>query len=274
MGWVCPSALWTSDLRQKCRWAFPFKDNTDDALISSLDDRGVNRLQSQNRMIFLFLVLSFFTFGCAGRKPVTYLSPDFPAKAPMKVAVLPFDNQSVDLLAPVEIQKLVTNGLQRRGYVPIPAESVQQKLQDIGITDGGQLRSVTAQKLGQTLQVDGLFYGTIEDFVFQDLGFFIRRAVRVRLKFVVASTGETLWEDFGQSKHIFVTTKQDVAEQAFIAGLASKMIGNMANRPLALESQLAVQNLILKLPGPGQGVIFVPGPPPGPPPTFPLPPPR
>jgi len=221
-------------------------------------------------MVFLCLILSLLSFGCAGRKPVTYISPAFYAKASAKVAVLPFENQSVDMLAPGELQALVLAGVRRRGYNPMPPDLVQQKLKGVGITDGGQLPSTTPQKLGETLQVDGLFYGTVEDFTFQNVGFVLRRVVKVHLKFVAASTGETLWEDEGQSSHVVATLNKEDAERLFAVGMAGKVVGNVTQRPLALESQQAVQSLLMRLPPPRRGPF--PGPMP-PPPMPPLPPP-
>lgn len=224
-------------------------------------------------MIFLCLVLSLLSFGCAERRPAAVLSPDFYAKASPRVAVLPFENQSVDMLAPGELQGLVIAGVRRRGYNPAPLNMVQQKLKDIGITDGGQLPGFAPQKLGETLQVDGLFYGTVENFVFQNVGFVLRRAVRLRLKLVLASTGETLWEDVGESSHVDVTFDQREAERLFALGLAQRMAQNIMDRPLGVQSQMAVQSLMTRLPSPMARPHFGPGPMPAPPFSRPPPPP-
>lgn len=201
-------------------------------------------------MVFLCGVGSVFTTGCAG-KPVSYLSPTFYSKASPRVAVLLFENESVDMLAPGALQKMVTGGLVRHGYQPIPSDMVQQKLKEVGITDGGQLPSIPSKKLGDVLKVDGLFYGTVEDFIFQNLGFVLRRCVRVRLKLVLASTGETLWEHEGFSQHIKATLDKKEAERLFAIGMGQKAIGNMTQHPLILESEIAVRNLLANLPSPG-----------------------
>lgn len=217
-------------------------------------------------MLFLCLVLSLLSFGCAGRRPAAVLSPNFYAKASPRVAVLPFENQSVDMLAPGQLQGLVTAGLQLRGYNPAPPAMVQQRLRDIGITDGGQLPGFTPQKLGETLQVDGLFYGTVENFVFQNVGFILRKAVQLRLKLVLASTGETLWEDFGEASNVFVTLDRKQAEDLFAIGMAQRLAQNIMNRPLGPQSQAAVQSLMMKLPSPRARPRL--GPSPMPPPPF------
>ena len=231
------------------------------------------------------LIPLFFLVGCAGNKVERNVSPDFYAKAPSKVAVLPFENESVDMLAPIELQSMVVAGVKNRGYDPLAQDAVQQKLKEIGITDGGQLRAVSPQTLKEALKVDGLFYGTLEDFAFQNMGFILRRHVKLRIKLVLASTGETLWEDVGTASKVDLTLDRNEAERRFAAGLAEKAIQNMANRPLWLMSVLAVQRLMAKLPSPRPRVIpgypplppsrppLIPPPPPGIPPPPGVPPP-
>src|SRR6185295_3309610 len=115
---------------------------------------------------------------------------------------------------------------------PLPGELVDERLKGLGITDGGQLPSLTPQKLGETLNVEGLFFGVVEDFLFQDLAFILRRIVKLRMRLVSASTGETLWEDAGEGATVLLAFKEKEARRLFAAGMAQKSAENMAKKPL------------------------------------------
>ena len=199
--------------------------------------------------MFFLAVLLLAGGGCAGHRNTGYLAPDFYSKVSWKVAVLPFDNQSLEIAASEQLRGMVASNIQWRGYNPIPAAEADEKLKGLGITDGGQLPSVTPQKLGEALGVDALFYGNVEKFIFQNIGFVLRRAVRVRVKLVSVATGETLWEDYGEKTTIEATLKKKIAERIFARGMADKAAENMLHRPLWEESQWAVVNLVSKLPG-------------------------
>ena len=226
----------------------------------------------------LFFLAAIFSTGCIPR-PVSYQAPDFFAKASPRVAVLPFDNQSVDLQAPVQLQQLTFAALQRRGYAPIDLDTVTTKLRAIGITDGGQLPAVDPQTLGKALDVDGLVYGSVEEFLFQDLGFLLRRIVKVQLKLVQASSAERLWENGGGGSTVLAAGNAKDAKKLFAAAMAQKSIENMTHKPLWKESNQAVDRALGTLPPPGVGLPrFPPVPPPGtvppgmpptsPPPTY------
>lgn len=223
-----------------------------------------------------FLLLAISTaiyFGCAARRPVDFVSPNFFGKAPAKVAVLPFDNESLELRAPGQLQLMVAAGIRRRGYLPLPPEFVAQKLKEMGLTDGGQLPAVDPQTLGKALGVDGLVYGTIEQFLFQDIGFLLRRIVKLDVRFVYAPTGERLWEGLGDGSTVLAAANPEDVKKLLAVGVAQKTAENIANKPLWNESQRAVEHALRNLPPPagGRPVPIPPVPPPdlmpaGPPP--------
>lgn len=75
------------------------------------------------------------------------------------------------------------------------------------------------RRLGEALRVDGLFYGTVEDFAFQNVGFMLRREVKLRLRLVFASTGETLWDDSGEGVTVLAAIKKREAERRMLLKL-------------------------------------------------------
>lgn len=199
-------------------------------------------------LVPLAALLAALGSGCRHYEAVRYLSPEFHARAPGRVAVLPFDNRSTDLVGPELLRKLVVADLRSHGYEPQPLEDVDAKLREIGVTDGGQLRAVRAEKLRETLGEDGLVYGTVEEFAFLNVGFAVRRVVRLHLRFVNGATGETLWEDTGQGITEWFTFKRKDAERAFMEGVAQRALELAFRTPLMPESREAIRQLFYKLP--------------------------
>ncbi len=117
------------------------------------------RLTTARRRL-LYLVLVFALGACGGRA----IAPN-PANPVYKVAVLPFYNATNDVDGPGTVRKLFAGRLDRFHYDSLPLEDVDRLLSDrMGITLGSQLELTTAKELGETLGVDGVFYGYLLDF--------------------------------------------------------------------------------------------------------------
>ncbi|MBI4056689.1 MAG: DUF799 family lipoprotein [Elusimicrobia bacterium] len=192
-------------------------------------------------------LLVIMSGGCVSA-PQPYVSAQFYSQIPRSVAVLPFENQSLDLMGPEMLRKMTVQRLGFWGYTIVPLEQSDAKLQGMGITDGGQLKSLSPQEIGKQLGVEGLCYGTVEQFSFQNVGFYLKRSVGVRLKLVSALSGERLWEGSGEARVVEVHGKKDKAERAFVRGLAQKAAENMFKSPLKPEANEALDRLFLKIP--------------------------
>lgn len=190
-----------------------------------------------------YLVLTSL-FGCAlGPK---FIVQDF--KPPAKIAVLPFANQTNDVSGPEIVRKLLIEMLPSRDYFPVEKGKVDQTLlEKFGITDGGQLRSVSEKELGESLDVDGLFYGNLLVFIDFPFGFGRRRTVKANLKLVDAKTGTLLWEDEKSWSNPEIYFSAEEARKAMVRQVAERQIAKMAGTFLREESRkmllLALQNL-------------------------------
>ena len=161
----------------------------------------------------LAVMLPLLLSGCAG--PEAYLvSPALQAVPDGRIALLPFENYSNDVSAPGLLREEVAKRFALRGYAPLGTAETDGKLWTMGITDGGQLPALKPADIGKALGVDLLCYGSLEDFTFQNLGFVIRKSVRIRLKIVSAGTGETLFEAAGKGR--MRCSEQDEATAAFV----------------------------------------------------------
>ena len=195
------------------------------------------------------LLLLLFLSACRtpGHRDL-FILPDYNQSKPRTVAVLLFDNQTVDLLAPEMLRTMAKNHLQRRGYQGPALPAVDAKLHDQGVSDGGQLRALKPAELGKLLNVDALLYGYIEDFQFADIGFGMRKNVRVRLTLVRAEDGERLWQDEESESKLQIRESKEEAEHGVIDTTVEKAVANMQKRPLYEQSRIVMDRLFDTLP--------------------------
>lgn len=184
---------------------------------------------------------------CAG-KAVYTVSPNLRGLPEARVAVLPFDNQSTDVSASDIMRKLAAENLGKRGYLTLPVEEVDGKLSGLGVSEGGQLPGVKPADIAKALGADLLFYGDVEDFTFQNLGFVIRKAVKLRVRLVSAASGETLYEGTGSGKDVKVFMNGDEAKAAFVEQMAVKLVQNILKTPLKKEAEAAAWKALDGLP--------------------------
>ncbi|MEJ2096485.1 MAG: DUF799 family lipoprotein [Deltaproteobacteria bacterium] len=114
----------------------------------------------------------------------------------IRLAVLPFRNDTTDVDAPNFVRERLIPALERRLYHVIPVEETDRILRDqLGITLGGQLEMASVAKLKEALQADGLLYGTIMDFGEVTTGLVNERKVRGKFKIIDTATETVFWEN-------------------------------------------------------------------------------
>ncbi len=165
--------------------------------------------------VSVIIVLMVFAACTRPRPPLPY-----DASNPLRrVAVLPVKNDTADVEGPDVVRKKMVQALERRSYVVKDVKETDQILRDqMGITLGGQLDMATAQKLGETLGVEGLLYGTLMDFDEMTTGAINVKKVRGKFKLVNTMTGQTLWSrGLGVRSEMMMQSKAGAA-----ASLAAK----------------------------------------------------
>jgi hypothetical protein len=112
------------------------------------------------------------------------------------VAVLPLVNNTNDLDGPPYLRALIVTELERHQYAVKPLPEVDQILKDqMGITLGAQLDLTNPQQLGKMLGVDGVLYGSLDEFNHLMTGVYNEKRVRVRTKLVNCANGQTVWKN-------------------------------------------------------------------------------
>lgn len=194
-----------------------------------------------------FLIVSFVVIGLGGCAPKTfYVIPHY--TRPARIAVLPMRNNTTDLDGPISVRTLIQARLMNSGYVVIPLEQIDSILKDKGFNEAGQLNAATPQELGEWLNVDGLFYSTLEEFAYINVGFYWRRNVVISGKLVLAKSGDKLWEAERGWSTLNLEANPQRAKEQFAAQLAVKAFEKMTHNSLLLESRRAVELLIRTLP--------------------------
>ena len=137
------------------------------------------------------LLLLFFFSGCNLPHPPLPYDPGNPLK---RVAILPMKNDTTDVDGPDIVRQKMAEALANRSYVVKDMKETDQLLQDqMGINLGGQLDMTTAQKLGETLGVEGVLYGTLMDFDETTTGILNVKKVRGKFKLVNTQTVQVAW---------------------------------------------------------------------------------
>ena len=187
-------------------------------------------------------LLSVVFTGCAPK--AKYLIENY--SPPQIIAVLPFNNQSVDLDAPVIMRYLFNKRLSAVGYNTISLSEIDEKLRQMGITDAGQLPTTTPKELGEKLNADGLIYGDVLEFKYTTLGFYYARTVQTNFKLFYSKNEKLLWEDERKVSNIKFEFRE--IGKAFASQLVEKTIDKALRSPLKEESNRVVNLSIMTLP--------------------------
>jgi hypothetical protein len=147
-------------------------------------------MKTRFRWFFLLVVLISVLGGCIPHMPL----PTDPSNPLKRIAVLPMKNDTDDVDGPDVVRQKIAEALTKRSYVVMDIKESDQILRDqMGINLGGQLELTTPQKLGETLGVEGVLYGTLMDFDETTTGLYNAKKVRGMFKLVNTKTGQTMW---------------------------------------------------------------------------------
>ena len=149
------------------------------------------------KKLFPCFIFSLLLWGCMGaKKPqAIFIAPEF--TGPMKVAVLPFENESLDIEAADVYRELFYLGIQEKQYTVVPMAEVDAKLKAMGISEGGQLAAFRKTDLQRKLGADALFFGDLKEVKYLTVG--IKKEKTVVAYAALYRGNKKLWED--EKKH-------------------------------------------------------------------------
>ena len=140
------------------------------------------------------------------------------------VAVLPLINNTNNVDGPAKMQMAFTAGMYERYYDVVEPDEVNQKLKDqMGLTLGGQLDMAKPDLLCKTLGVDGLLYGSLDEYLGKPMGVYTIKRVRARTKLVDCKTGTTVWKGGAGGKSQETTGGNVGALVGAVASIGAKL---------------------------------------------------
>jgi len=168
----------------------------------------------------------------------------------MSLAVLPFANETTDLTAGELARLLFALGLQEKGYQVLDNETVDAKLRELGITDGGQLNSITENELTEALQVEGLVYGTLLEAEYSTKAVASTKKATIAVRIVKNS--QTAFDDRETSADSQTGSSLNVVKSfanQLIDKTSEKAFAKYHGHPLELQIETAVYKLQDRIPG-------------------------
>jgi len=158
-------------------------------------------------LLLLTVALLLLLMSCAGNKAdqVRKLTK------PIKIAILPFANETTDLGVSELARIFFIIGLEEKGYTVLNMDETDKILQENGITEGGQLSSISASELQKKLNTEGLLYGTVIDAQYSTLAIAAKK--KVTIKIIVKQNEAEVWND------------QESVSQSALSSLANPLQG-------------------------------------------------
>ncbi|MEW5807359.1 MAG: hypothetical protein AB1756_08450 [Acidobacteriota bacterium] len=150
--------------------------------------------QTLQTVIGVAVIVSLFLLGSCASAPITYIHPSSDFSAIKKVAVLPFSNYTQDLYADEKIRDLFIIELLAANIVGVaePGE-VYRALAENKITDIENLGQDNIRKIGQTLDVQALIQGNVQEFQIERSGTTPSVTIALSFKMIEVDSGVAIW---------------------------------------------------------------------------------
>ncbi len=132
--------------------------------------------------------------GCGGTRPTTFVYPDYNFGYIERIAVVPMENLTNEQGAGARVTRFfVTELLATEAFDVVEPGEVTQALQSMSLFRTAELTQDQAVQLGEKLQVQGLFLGSITESAVVRSGGSTVNFVTVTARLVETDTGTTIW---------------------------------------------------------------------------------
>jgi hypothetical protein len=170
--------------------------------------------------------------------------------AGMSLAVLPFANNTTDLAAGELARLLFALGIKEKGYQVIDIDTVDAKLRELGISEGGQLGGIPDSVLVNALQVEGLAYGTLLEAEYSTKA--VSSTKKVTVAVTILKNGQTFFSDQQTAKHSQMGGSFNPLKALggqIVDKTSEKAFAKYHGHPLELLIEEAIYKLQDKMPG-------------------------
>jgi hypothetical protein len=142
-------------------------------------------------MIFLLILTP--SLACSPRA-TSYVHPNVDFSFIHRVAIFPFQNMSQDTHAAARIQSIFMAGiLEQEGIILVDQGEVLYTLQKLNISPASILSAEQIKALGQQLAVEGIFFGTVEEYGMARIGNDQVYIVTAAFSLAETETGSLIW---------------------------------------------------------------------------------
>lgn len=141
----------------------------------------------------LLVVLGLIMNGCSSKAPYALIQDYDPNWAKI-IAVLPVENKSADSKAPQLMRSKVLDELYFKGYVKLPLEVIDEKLEPLYINIAkGSAGIIAPQVLKDLLGADAAMYCTLTEDTKSLSLFYVPVTIAATCQLRSTQTGEVLW---------------------------------------------------------------------------------
>jgi hypothetical protein len=195
-------------------------------------------------------VLAFLAIvaGCA--TPPKFLDREW---KPGRIAVLPFTNDSVDVSIEKFSRELMFETLMKRNFIVLDMAAIDRKLDELGITEAGQLTAVTLEELKDAIPADCFLFGHVIEAKRVMLGVYYEKKFKAEFKIVDKYSLKTVFEDENMDQYSRVVLDPkgllETAAKEFAVEFTSDLVRKMLNsHPLYEQMEKVIRETVAKIP--------------------------
>lgn len=160
-----------------------------------MDERTPDSVVVMKALTLILVGMATFALsGCGGTAPTTFVYPDYNFGYIERVAVVPMENLTNEQGAGARVTRfLVTELLATEAFDVVEPGEVTVGLQSQSLFRTAELTRAQAMQLGQMLEVQGLFLGSITESAIVRSGGSTVNFVTITARLVETDTGQTIW---------------------------------------------------------------------------------
>lgn len=187
------------------------------------DENKKQTALSAELILFTLCSLLFFSHGCTGA-PKHYIRPDFAISSVKRVAILPFENYTLDNYAGERIRRMIITEILSRGIDVIEPGEVTKSLTDLKVKSPGELSVKEAQDLQKTLGVEAVIMGAVGAYGTSSGISVSYPEVSIQLALLDAGSGSIVWSVWHTSGGASFWTRHFGAEGMSLSEAAKKVV--------------------------------------------------
>lgn len=183
---------------------------------------------------FVILAFGLLLFSGCATAPKHYAAESLGLGYVKRVVVLPFENNTEIKFAGQRFSDVITTEILSRGLFEVVEKGETRRFlrEELVQKEQETLDQVTAQRLGQELNVQAYLAGAVEDFSSVQNGSYSYPVIAATLRLVDVKTGQIIWQTSGSESgyrtldRLFGFASKDVNQVSF--ALAQRLLSTLS----------------------------------------------